>query len=578
MLSENLISLDQKTSYGQKNTFKCLNIRFLMATMLSYCKSRNLLWDPRKDILYLCKNEHAEVQRIRTHLNVKEVQELFLGTSFFYRLHVDDQRLCYRLLLNTDPPPTMAITPPAPQISSFNQSGPLPLEQNTDRGSSRPEYRKISGQRSSSSGTSDHRTPKKERPQSMDYLQNPRLPSHIIDISSVKTAKPQPVSAAIATKRARRSMPNLTIVNNAILTLDASVQEAKQTATHPQSYAAPRISHSSGQPRSASPSQGDTISQLEYGGSFQPAYIRATAGSENISQDLSPDQKTIANPSDFARPNSTRTIVSGIQSQKGSLHTVSPEGEEILRQQDLQDEGMSLHRELRLVSPEGIYSSPEGPQRVQHHRNRSAPPLQRDSIPTFELDGMSPPKHEFIAELPANPIILPAKDRATTENQSSLQIQNTSKPLHPHTSIAPLETESLPASLIAGGSALHTHRRSLSHLETSIDTIPDFPTAQTNASRYLTYVFPQSTAPEVVHSLPEQSSTSAYRAYRPSVISSCEVQQASGEDSVIESLHPANGTGHKRNVSNDSIASYDSSKLAKEYQELINIEDGYSSH
>lgn len=183
--------------------FKSLNIHCLLATLLSYCKARDLSWDPRKDILYLCKNETAEVQRIRVRLNIKEAKEMFLGTSFFSRLHVQDQRLCYRTLLDTAPPPTMAVTPPVPQAPTPSHPKPRVSEQVSENKTPRSRYRNASGQRSSSDGTAEHGLARDARPQSMDRLQDPRRLVHIQGVQCMNSAKPQSISAvAAASKRA----------------------------------------------------------------------------------------------------------------------------------------------------------------------------------------------------------------------------------------------------------------------------------------------------------------------------------------------------------------------------------------
>ncbi|KAL1652945.1 hypothetical protein SLS61_004566 [Didymella pomorum] len=121
-LTKSLVLLGLKTASGRQMLFKSLNVQYLLTTLLFHCKACDLHWDPRKDILFLCKNETVAVQRVRTRLNAKEVKEMFLGTSFFSRLKSQDQRLCYRALLDTEPPPTMAIIPPAPQYYSRQQA------------------------------------------------------------------------------------------------------------------------------------------------------------------------------------------------------------------------------------------------------------------------------------------------------------------------------------------------------------------------------------------------------------------------------------------------------------------------
>jgi hypothetical protein len=94
---------------------------YLVKTLVQYSRVRDLAWDPRKDILFLCQHYGAEVQSIRNQLDQKALQQNFLGTPFFSRLSPEEQRRCYQILLGTEPPPTMAITPPPP-ISGHKHS------------------------------------------------------------------------------------------------------------------------------------------------------------------------------------------------------------------------------------------------------------------------------------------------------------------------------------------------------------------------------------------------------------------------------------------------------------------------
>lgn len=94
---------------------------YLVKSLVHYCKVRDLARDPRKDILFLCQHYATQVQSIRLQLEQKEVQQNFLGTPLFSRLSSEDQRRCYQVLLSTEPPPTMAITPP-PLLPSHKYS------------------------------------------------------------------------------------------------------------------------------------------------------------------------------------------------------------------------------------------------------------------------------------------------------------------------------------------------------------------------------------------------------------------------------------------------------------------------
>lgn len=567
-LARNLVLLALKPSDGQQQTFKCLNIQYIMATMLSYCKSRDLLWDPRKDILYLCRNENVAVQRIRMQLNTKEVKEMFLGTSFFSRLHTEDQRLCYRLLLDTEPPPIMAVTPPAPQVSKSEDpelSRPQPKK---DPRTSHSRYRNVSGQRSSSGGALSHRTANEVRPESIDHLQDPRKISDIVDLQTVRSAKPLPVSAAAATKQARRSMPNLAVANNAVPILHASAQGNKGFENYKQQISASQTIQTSNQPILMASFQNQEGSQFGYGVRHQPARMI-----ESIDQSL--DQEPIVNRSESTKTDSSGTPVHGIQSQKGSLHVVSPEGEDPPRQQYIEDESISRVGRLHLVGTEGMCGTAEVPQRMaqsqsQHQRNRSAPPPQTSTAFVFELDATPLVQGKVIAELPADSIASNQAEHSTTETFGPPYGVATSRPLYSRKMSAPFEVGALPASLVAGGLASHLHRQSLGHSKGSDEAVFGFSTSQTNAYRYSSYVYTHIVGPEGRDASLDEGSASAYKAYRPFA--------APDKQHDVETLVPADGSRHKRNVSGDSAASHDSMKLAKEYQELLYFEEGYGSH
>ncbi|KAF1944405.1 hypothetical protein EJ02DRAFT_100022 [Clathrospora elynae] len=96
-------------------TYKSLNMVYLVKTLIHYCEVCDLVWDPRKYILFLCQHYGNEVQSIRVQLDQKALQHNFLGTPSFTRLPFEEQRRCYQILLGKEPPPVMAITPPAPQ-------------------------------------------------------------------------------------------------------------------------------------------------------------------------------------------------------------------------------------------------------------------------------------------------------------------------------------------------------------------------------------------------------------------------------------------------------------------------------
>ncbi|KAH9874384.1 hypothetical protein IAQ61_003573 [Plenodomus lingam] len=115
VLSNSLVLVSLKKD-GQLKTYNGLNMLYLLQTMLHLCESRNLAWDPRKDILFLCRIYGSEVQAIRAKLDEKLVERNFLGTPFLSRLSREDQHNCYQVLLGKESPPLMSISPPTPQV------------------------------------------------------------------------------------------------------------------------------------------------------------------------------------------------------------------------------------------------------------------------------------------------------------------------------------------------------------------------------------------------------------------------------------------------------------------------------
>lgn len=543
--------------------------------MLFYCRARDLLWDPRKDILYLCKTQSVEVKRIRAQVNTKEVQELFLGTPFFSRLYVEDQRLCYRLLLNADPPPTMAITPPPPQVSVSSQATATnSMEHKLETQRPRSRYHNVSGQRKGSS-TVDHRLSNDARPQSTNQPQDPRRLSHIPGVQSVTKSKPQPTSSAAAAKQARMSMPHLIPASRPTLTSYKSAQEIAATTSHQHHHSTPYMVQAPSRPvqhNSSTVHENHASSQLGSGGGHQRSHKLARGESEDIGQDFPVGGNTVTSRSDFTKMHSTGTSTHGIQSHEGGLHIVNSEEDEGFRRQLFQHQSMHPHDALHLVGPEGTFATLDHyhdmvPPQEQYQRHHSAPlPLKEPNF-VFELDASMPPTPGFIAEPPTKSIVSRPEPLSTIRSQNSHNSKIDARPLEIRTISAPLGLGHLPPSLVAGGPGLHAHRQSLIHTEAAKEPMDSF-SSRTNAYRYSSFVFPKSANSGDLYSSSDEGITSIYKAYRPYTVS---YEHDSGF------LSPRDDASHKRSVSDDSTASHDSRKLAKEYQDLLNFEDGYGS-
>ena len=562
-----------KTASGTPMAFKSLNIQYQVATLLSYCKARDLFWDPKKDILYLCKNENEEVRSCRGQLNVKDVKESFLGTSFLSRLSPEEQHLCYRTLLGTDPPPTMSITPPAPQNIAQPKSKLGGTDLSTENTSPRSRYRNVNGHRSSSNGIP---TTQNAKLLAMGQAQDTKQTSRIQGVQCVQSAKPQTVSTETAARRAHKSMPNLAAVQDKVIASFPGHPASKMVMNERQQHIPTQITPQLGSRIPNGPQKVQSSSTLEFGGAFQPAYIQQRNEHVITKQASPPGRKSPPHRTPPPRSDSTGTLVEGLQSQKGSLHVISPEGQQSPPQQNFDGKETSERGRLRLVGPEGVYGAPETPKRIeeshgQRQRHNSAPPpIQNQQGFIFELDAAQTPTSTFIAELPADPIVSSVPKPHTAQLHSDPSLQAPARPSNPRTQSEPRDAgSSLPASLAIGGPGAQTHRLSLSHPPPPNDESGEFSTRKTNAYRYSAFVHPQAAIPGALRIGSEKEVTPSYKPYRPFVFT----DELGRNDSVSSNYSPNHR--HKRDASDDSTASHDSSKLAKEYQDLLGSEEGY---
>jgi hypothetical protein len=87
---------------GRMKNVKSLDILHLVKTTLACCSSRELFWDPKADIVFLCKAYPEEIEPIRSQLDQKELYEWFFLTPFFFGLPIEDQRRCSMALLGRE--------------------------------------------------------------------------------------------------------------------------------------------------------------------------------------------------------------------------------------------------------------------------------------------------------------------------------------------------------------------------------------------------------------------------------------------------------------------------------------------
>jgi hypothetical protein len=596
-----------------------------------YCRVRDLAWDPRKDILFLCQHYGEDIQRIRLQLDQKAVQQNFLGTSLFSRLSPQDQRRCYQVLLGTDPPPVMAITPPAPlaghkhsasangvsdkpRISSHKSSPSLnaqtspellspplpgkshssrqqasdvpiqiselpastnahqrtPTEQGTAARDSRSRYRPISAPNTRNVSPVDAQitVPKmRHTRQHSQQLATPTQSQPSHRASSSQLQLPSSLASAPAGAHSSKSMPNLNIGPLPPYAF-SQTPLLNHPAPNPHIYMAP--AEMSATPVPLNPGQQHTKSQVGLGGAMP---IQRHNNLPITEQPMPPRARDAHQTQHQIRAElSASPMPEGRMTQ---LHVVNPD--------------QSTTHEIQSQAGRCSYTSNDT--QVQ------APPAP------IELDATCPISH-FIAELSVDRATpapdshhahsiqhksqvqqswsLPHPPLASTALQGSpvsppdsyttAEQQHAIRPLNPRIHSAPPTT--LPTSLMPGGSS--THHRTSSTTSSQAAAIPT-----TNASRYSRF-YASLTPPSSTPASPQQT----YKAYHPApagmVLSpplDGVAERESRGDGKLGGDGDGNvkngGLGHTRNASGDSVGS---EELAREYRVVLpGFGDGYRS-
>ncbi|KAF1841220.1 uncharacterized protein K460DRAFT_371231 [Cucurbitaria berberidis CBS 394.84] len=463
MISANLVLLSLKDA--KLKTYKCLNMLHLVKTLVHLCRVRDLAWDPRKDILFLCQHYGEEVQSIRAQLNQKEVQENFLGTPFVSQLSSEDQRKCYQILLGKDPPPVMAVIPPPPsdghkhshsaseiprpRMNSQNSSPellspPLPGKPNSSRQQatktksqsidltaspkpppalpvtgrdSRSRYRPISVPNSRNNSPKSSPLVNSLRPKSMDMRHLPQPGSsqntHHMSAQNVANTKEKFVSNLAPTSMVdsvRRSMPDLNVgFSDPVVPVASSqpfVANATGTNQSPQQLFSTLPVEMLATPATYKSGQKHLKPQLGLGGDNSLPNLRAEKRTLTTADSILPNARVT-----YQGPQKAKLEPSGTpkpQSQVGSLHMVNPKEEAALLQQyvpNLEEVASKLH----LVGSEGLYEAPLKSTLPTEPSLRNAP---QQASHVFELDATPPQKGTVIGELSAD------SDAALQENSS----------------------------------------------------------------------------------------------------------------------------------------------------------------
>ncbi|KAJ4368019.1 hypothetical protein N0V83_006374 [Neocucurbitaria cava] len=542
LLGKNSVLLSLKEP--KLKTYKGLSMLYLVKTLVHLCRVRDLAWDPRKDILFLCQRYGEDVQSIRGQLNQREVQQNFLGTAFFFRLSPEDQRRCYQILLGKEPPPVMAVTPPAPSNSHkySHSASEIPRPRLVSQNASpalgiRPSAELLSPPLPGKPVSSRQHAAKTES-QPAELATSPKVPPELPTSARDSRSRYRPISAPNSRNNSpkgpqprsvgaenminprsqmtssltpnpvfppgRRSMPNL---NGGVVPI-AYTQPfvANGGALSQQPFQMMPIEMSA-TPAPFNPGQKHLKSQLGLGGDYLLPAMRSDNKPPITKNPIMPNSRTAYQGPHKARVEQSRTPKP--QSQSGSLHVVSPKGEAAPLQQyarDLDEVTTKLH----LVGPEGVYSPPESKQSTHEHIASTS----QQSNNVFELDAAPQQQNVIVAELEADinaamqetqgadtniSAEISSKHSQPLQQSKSSQQDEPNRPPNPRTQSAP--APALPASLTAGGLGVLRRQSRVPSTNTSTSspqTSPSpslLPVTKSNASRYTRYYSPPSSAP-----------------------------------------------------------------------------------
>lgn len=620
MLSNNLVLVSLREP--KLKTYKGLNMLHLVKSLVHYCRARDLVWDARKDIVFLCRHYGEDVQSIRNQLDQKAVQQNFLGTPFFSRLPTEDQRRCYQILLGKEPPPAMAITPPmlhTSHMQSHSASETLKPRINSHKSSPTLNVR-IS---------SEFLSPALPNKQKNSRQHHTGTSSQPVELAATSQTSSNPQTSARDSRSRYRpiSAPTSRLGSpEGLQTIDTLKHKSMDMSQSSKQHGGlvhnslPRIQQQHQQPQcpvspvemSATPAPYDfrknyQTHRLELEGDNARPQRRGNNSSLITNNPVAFEERTV-----FQGPQQARIEKSGTPlpaSQTGSLHLVHPEGEPAPLQQWAPNSD-ELTRRLHLVGAEGLYQAPLKQSSFVFELDAAPKPndimaeLSADIDAALQIQGKGQDQPQELSSEPVLPKVqnTPALEDSPVSPPDSRfavitsppQHQEFNRPSNPRTQSAPLAL--LPASLMVGGrSSHHTHQRVPSNGAPSQTAPVQTLDTQTNASRYSHYYSPPSSTPNSNHASPQLNPArmSAYKAYHPPSmpLSPPEIQQLpiapaerSDRASSFGALKDVDGAQHyfrthKRDASHDShtsTASHDSSKLAQEYQaELPSYGEGY---
>ncbi|KAF2871729.1 hypothetical protein BDV95DRAFT_594793 [Massariosphaeria phaeospora] len=475
------------------------------------------------------------------------MHESFLGTSYFAKLPLDDQRRCYHVLVGQEPPPTMELTTPPPGSRTLNTAAVRVARPRISTHVSSPALHTAMQQTPAYLGPL-----RSEQPNSSLHPTGPHvLQAHAVPIySSVgRDGHPRyrPVSAPNAPSANQNPSPKTNVTNGS--RPDLVQPQAPQQQTHKPVYVAARVvevktvhnrvqtqmvsSHSSGPsmgnpPRKPMPNSnvgymvhGQSSAPAPLGAPFQvqtAAPVRsatavATTGVRSSHNPIPQKSQQGAHnaPSHVSSSNIgprpvepyriSQATSAGVRPQaRASSHTHQHISNSVDTHASAQPQYNNVEHSrhtspgLKLVGPQGVYTSPPKPaQPIQ-----SAPHIP----PTQTYQSSSHPAQPFTHQTQQLPTRSLNEDAAS---QAHLQQPVAPLPVgNPQARAAP--PQGLPASLMIGGSRPQRHSTSQPR---QVNGVPMLLTSHQG------YYSPPSSAPNSTHPSPQAkpASVAGYKAY-----------------------------------------------------------------
>jgi hypothetical protein len=598
---------------------------YLIKTLVHYCRVRDLAWDPRKDILFLCQHYGEDIQAIRLQLDQKAVQQNFLGTPLFSRLSPVDQRKCYQILLGTDPPPVMAITPPQPPFGHKHSASAQDISNKPRISAHRPSP-SLNAQTStellsppllgkpdpSRRHTSDIQTQISELPASTDTQQRSTSEqgtaaresrSRYRPMSSINTQYVTPVDPHVAIPKTRhtRQFSHQLIAPTKV---HQSYRASSYQLQPPGNLApAPMGAHSSkSMPNlNAGPLPAYAFSQTPVLNPPNPLIYKSSVDISTTSAPLNSGQQHMKSPPALEgnlmpqqrhsnlrvtnqplplqarnshqtqQPARAELSASPMPEARATqLHVVNPDHSTTVEVQSRISSQSSQTSDLPVQAPVELDAECRIGQFIAElsvDRATPAPESHRDAHSTQHQQQRQDHQHSSLQPNPLFHSSTPLQASPVSPPDSSappITTEPALRPLNPRTHSAPSTT--LPTSLMPGGSS--THHRTQSSTTSASTAIPT-----TNASRY-TRFYASFTPPSSTPGSPQQT----YKAYQPSPAAMTLSPPVLSPDGVVEKRDVGSGGGgHKRDVSCDSTGS-SSEELAQEYRVVLpGFGEGYGS-